>query len=70
MDITRQNFISTDGKTVRNSYDQYFTVGDLVSHQDPSVGKATIISFEPVGSQNEVRALTDKGYAYIDFISK
>ena len=70
MDITKQNFISTDGETARNSYDQYFTIGDTVKHQDPEEGTAIIFNFEPVLEQNEIRAWTDKGYVYIDFISK
>ena len=70
MDITRQNFISTDGKTARNSYDQYFTVGEVVKHQDETVGEATILKFLPVEDMNEIRAHTDKGYAYIDFSVK
>jgi len=70
MDITRQNFISTDGKTVRNSYGEFFTVGELVKHQDETVGEATIKSFEPVVEMNEVQVTTDKGYAFIDFLVK
>lgn len=68
--MNRQNFISTDGKTVKNSYDIYFTIGDVVSHQDTEVGKATILSFELDISMNEIKAITDKGYAHIDFLDK
>ena len=70
MDITRQNFISVDGISARNSFDTYFTVGDVVSHQDTEVGTATIIGFELDIPRNEVRVNTDRGYAHIDFIDK
>lgn len=65
-----QNFISVDGKTVINSYGQYFTVGEIVKHDDSSVGEAKIISFEPITERNEIRVETDKGYAHIDFLVK
>ncbi len=70
MDITRQNFISVDQKSARNSYGQFFTLGDKVSHEDETVGEAIIEGFESNVSKNEVKALTNKGYAHIDFISK
>lgn len=70
VDINRQNFISTDGKCVKNSYDEYFTVGDLVKHDDEEAGTATILSFEINHERNEVKAHTDKGYCHIDFITK
>jgi len=31
---TKQNFISVDGKTVMNSYGEFFTVGETVKHED------------------------------------
>jgi len=67
---TRQNFISVDGKTVMNSYGEFFTVGELVKHEDTEAGTATIISFEPNIGKNEIRVNTDKGYAHIDFLVK
>lgn len=66
----KQNFISVDGKTARNSYDEFFTIGEVVAHQDESVGEATILRFEPSIEMNEVKVYTDKGYAYIDFLLK
>jgi thioredoxin reductase len=66
----KQNFISVDGKTVRNSYGDFFSVGDIVRHDDASAGTAKIISFEPIKERNEIRVHTDKGYAHIDFIFK
>lgn len=65
----RQNFISVDGKTVRNSYGEFFTVGETVVH-DGAANNAIIISFEPNLERNEVKVITDKGYAHIDFILK
>lgn len=66
---TNQNFISVDKKTVRNSYGEFFTVGQTVRHDDNNAGTATIISFEPIEERNEIRVHTDKGYAHIDFIT-
>lgn len=66
----KQNFISVDGKTVINSYGEFFTIGELVEHDDDTVGKATIISFEPKIEENEITVITDKGYAHIDFLVK
>lgn len=66
----RQNFISVDKQTVRNSYGQFFTVGELVEHQNEEAGKATIISFEPKEDENEITVHTDKGFAHLDFLVK
>lgn len=66
----RQNFISVDSKTVLNSYGDYFTVGETVKHQDTEVGNATIKSFESDINKNEIKVITDKGFAYIDFLIK
>lgn len=68
--MNKQNFISVDGKTAKNSYDVYFTIGEIVSHQDTTVGTATILSFELDERYNEINALTDKGHAHIDFLNK
>lgn len=70
MDITKQNFISVDGKTARNSYGEFFTVGEMVKHQDNEAGIATITSFVPDRYMNEVRVSTDQGYTHIDFLEK
>ena len=67
---TKQNFISVDGKTVMNSYGEFFTVGELVLHEDETAGPATITSFETKIDNNEIRVNTDKGYAHIDFLVK
>ncbi len=67
---TKQNFISVDGKTVRNSYGEFFTVGETVKHEDDEAGDATIVSFKPDIDKNEIKVITDKGYAYIDFLVK
>ena len=70
MDFTKQNFLSVDKKTARSSYGEFFTVGETVGHQDKEAGIATITSFEFDEKMNEVFVLTDKGYAYLDFIEK
>lgn len=69
MDIKRQNFISADGKSAKDSYDNYFTVGDEVKH-DGAVELATIIGFSIDKETNEVAATTTKGIARIDFLTK
>ena len=66
---TRRNFISSDGKMARNSYDEFFAIGQLIKHQDEEAGNATIVSFEINAEINEVRVNTDKGFAHIDFIT-
>ena len=68
--IIKQNFLSVDGKSARNSYDEYFTIGDTVEHDDNTAGTATISSFELDIPMNEVKAFTEKGYAHIDFITR
>lgn len=65
-----QNFISADYKTAINSYGEYYTVGELVKHEDDSVGFATILSFEIDANFNEVGAITNRGYTHIDFLAK
>lgn len=70
MDIEiNQNFISVDKKTVRNSYGEYFTVGELIGHEGAD-DTAIIISFKPIEEENEITVITDKGYAHIDFLIK
>lgn len=67
---TRQNFISVDAKTAISSYGEYFTIGETVSHQDKEAGTATIQEFIPDINMNELKVITDKGYAHIDFLVK
>ena len=70
MAAKNQNFISVDGRTVRNSYGQFFTIGEIVSHQDEEAGKATIMSFQTNFEKNEIEVITSKGMAHLDFIQK
>lgn len=65
----RQNFISVDEKTSITSYGDYFTVGEVVGHEG-ATDTATIISFETDMDDNEIRVITDKGSAHIDFLVK
>jgi len=67
---TNQNFISVDGKTARNSYGDFFTVGETVAHQETSFGEAKIMSFEPKTEENEITVMTDRGYTHLDFLIK
>lgn len=69
--MENQNFISVDEKTARNSYGEFFTIGDNVEHEDVSVLDIAIIEkFEIDKESNEIKAHTNKGWAHIDFISK
>jgi hypothetical protein len=71
MELKRQNYISVDNKTAINSYGEYFTIGDIVYHDDNTAEPAAkILSFEPNIEKNEVKVNTDKGFAHIDSISK
>ena len=65
----RCNFISVDYKIARNSYGDFFKIGEDVGHEN-NEDTATIISFELDEESNEVKAWTDKGWAHIDFICK
>ena len=65
----RCNFISVDYKIARNSYGDFFKIGEVVGHED-NEDTATIMSFELDEESNEVKAWTDKGWSHIDFISK
>ena len=69
-DLRRRNFISADRKCALNSFDELFTIGELVGHQDDEAGTATIEGFDIDDHYAEVKVLTDKGYAHIDFIHK
>lgn len=62
------NFISADKKKAINSYGEIFFEGDVVGHEDNMLGTATIQRFEVDDESNEVKAITEKGYAHIDFI--
>jgi hypothetical protein len=70
MDIRRQNFISVDKKSARNSYGDFFTIDERVGHQDHEVGTAKILGFEVDSSVNEVVVTTDEGTAHLDFLTK
>lgn len=66
--IQKQNFISADFRTARNSYEDFFTIGDIIIHEDEDAGEATIINFSMDIPSNEIIVNTDKGWAHIDFI--
>jgi hypothetical protein len=64
-----QNFISVDGRTARNSYDEFFYVGELVGHEGAE-DEAIINSFHPIIEDNEIMVHTDKGQARLDYLIK
>lgn len=66
----RINFISVDKQIVRNSYDEFFSVGETVQHEDEEAGSAVIQSFEVDEVSNEIKAHTNRGWAHIDFLVK
>ena len=66
----KQNFLSVDGKTARNSYGDFFNVGEEVSHQDQEAGRSVILRFEAKKIENEITAYTSEGYAHLDFLVK
>lgn len=70
MDSSKQNFISIDGKTARSSYGDFFSIGEVVAHQDSEVGEATITSFTGDKAKNEIIVDTTKGFAHLDFLVK
>lgn len=67
---TKQNFISTDRQTVRNSNGEFFTIGEEVGHEDKDAGTATILNFEMDEEYNEIKVHTTSGYAHLDFLVK
>ena len=68
--ITNQNFISTDFRTVRNSYGNFFTIGEEVEHEDDEAGKAIITGFGLDIPSNEIMVYTTKGFTHLDFVVK
>ena len=68
--IKGNNYIAADKRSAINTNGEILTIGDIVEHDDTEAGKATIISFEINEEIGEVKAITDKGYAHIDFIFK
>lgn len=65
----RCNFISVDYKIARNSYGDFFKVGEEVGHESNDE-TAIIQSFSLDEESNEVKAWTNLGWAHIDFICK
>lgn len=70
INLERQNFISVDGNTIKNSYGESFTIGELVGHDDERAGTTKILSFEPIIEDNEIKVVTEKGYCRADFLVK
>jgi len=66
----RQNFISCNKKIAISSEGEYFSVGEIVEHQDIKAGEAKILRFESVHDENEITVHTTKGFAHLDFLIK
>lgn len=64
------NYISVDRKEVINCAGQHFRVNEIVKHQDPSVLPAIIKRFEIDKINDEIKCITNRGYASINFIKK
>lgn len=66
-------FISSDSTKAIDMCGNKFTVysvGEIVAHQDKSVGIATILSFEIDHEDNSILVKTDKGNAHLGFLEK
>ncbi|NJL72564.1 MAG: hypothetical protein HC888_13850 [Candidatus Competibacteraceae bacterium] len=70
--IKDQNFLSVDGQAARDSYGQFFSVGEKVGNTSASKSEETAViqRFELDRDSNEVKAHTDKGWNHIDFLQK
>lgn len=66
----RMNFLSVDKQTALCSFHSPFKVGDEVFHEgaDEDEGFAIIESFELDEESNEIKAMTTKGWAHLDFL--
>jgi hypothetical protein len=70
MHISKRNFISPDNQVARDSYGNFYKVGELVGHSDPEEHRtAVILEFIPENS-DEVSAITTLGLTHIDFLVK
>ena len=62
------DYISVDKKSAISGLGDEFHVGEIVGHQDTSVGTAVILGFEVDSKENEVLVTTSKGTAHLPFI--
>jgi hypothetical protein len=67
-EILGNNYIAANKQSAINTTGEILKVGDVVGHQDLTVGLARIDSFEIDEETAEIKANTEKGYAHIDFI--
>lgn len=66
-----QNFLSTDKKTARDSYGEFYTIGEEVGHEGAPDGEmATIYGFVEEIEANEIKVFTSKGNCHLDFLYK
>lgn len=66
----RVDFISSDKTKAISAHGELFSIGDIVLHDSEGDETATIENFEIDEEYNEVKALTDKGWAHVCFLSK
>ncbi len=66
----RKNYLSVDKQTAMTSYGEFFEVGEKVAHEDYEAGVAIINEFIVDVDKNEIKVITDKGYAGLDFLIK
>ena len=67
----KRNFISADKIIARDSYGQFFKIGESVKHEDSNAEKANIISFQIDEESEEIKVYLDNGkWAHLDFLVK
>jgi hypothetical protein len=71
-EIKKQNFLSANGHVARNSYGDYYRVGEKVKHEAGELGEQTAVieRFSVDTESNEIKAHTTKGWAHLDFLRK
>jgi len=68
---TKQNFLSVDKKTARDSYGTFYTIGEEVGHEGAEEGDLAIIyGFVEEFDGNEIKVFTSKGHCHLDFCIK
>lgn len=66
----RMDYISSDKTKAISAYGELFSIGDIVLHDSEGDETAIIENFEIDEEYNEVKALTNRGFAHISFLTK
>lgn len=66
----QQNFISVNGLIARDSYGNYFKIGEEVGHDGAEEGDTAIIEKFEVIPNDEIKVYTTKGHCRLDFLIK